>query len=96
VNPSVQTGASLIILPGTEQQNRPERYALIEVSAGNAKAKYENGNAAATANAGKDWALQVAVEENVSYCYLSDSPATMSKSLRWLQSSHEPSYIFAS
>jgi hypothetical protein len=96
VNPSVQTGTSLIILPRTEQQNRPERYALVDVSTGNAKAKYENGNAAAPANAGKDWALQVAAEERVDYCSLGDSPVTMGKSLRWLQSSHEPSYIFAS
>ncbi len=48
---------------------------------------------------GKHWentaALQVAVEESVDYCLLGESPVTMGKFVRWLQSSQEPSYIFA-
>jgi hypothetical protein len=41
-------------------------------------------------------ALQVAVEENESYFLLGDSPVTMGKFARRLQSSQDPSYIFAS
>jgi hypothetical protein len=44
----------------------------------------------------KTAAVQSDVEESVVYCLFGDSPVTMGKSLRWLQSSHEPSYIFAS
>jgi len=40
--------------------------------------------------------LQVATEQSVDYCLLGDSPVTMGKSMRRLQSSHEPSYILAS
>ena len=61
--------------------------------------QWRNGlkkNAAASANTGKAAALQVAVEEIVSYCLLGDSPVTMGKVVRWLQSSQDPSYIFAS
>jgi hypothetical protein len=45
---------------------------------------------------GKTAAPQVAVAERVDYCLLGDSPVTIGKSWRWLQSSQEPSYIFAS
>jgi len=40
--------------------------------------------------------LHVAAEQSVDYCLLGDSPVTMGKSMRRLQSSHEPSYILAS
>jgi hypothetical protein len=44
----------------------------------------------------KTAALQVAMEEFARYGLFGDSPVTIGKSLRWLQSSQEPSYIFAS
>src|SRR3989442_12336087 len=67
----------------------------------NGKAKLQNGNAknknaAAPANAVVGWRPSSGHGESVNYCLLGDSPVTMGKSWRWLQSSHEPSYIFAS
>jgi hypothetical protein len=63
------------------------------------KWKFENGNAnneIEKIKVQETAALQVVMEEIVSYCLLADSPVTMGKVERWLQSSQEPSYIFAS
>ena len=98
---------SFIILPRVEQRNLMA-VVLREVNLRNCKMQpRKRKSESARTNMQKRKMLQlrqtplsaapqVAMEESVNYCLLGDSPVTMGKSLRWLQSSHEPSYIFAS
>jgi hypothetical protein len=65
------------------------------------KWKFENGNARkenakVLANAGENFRFPCGRGEKYDYYLLGDSPVTIGKFVRWLQSSQEPSYIFAS
>src|SRR6266478_9695527 len=89
-------GPSFIILRWQIERNRSTRLSGDAIYEAGAHERRTSGTGAAPAKAGQPGVLQVAAEPSVDYYLLGDSPVTMGKSMRRLQSSHEPSYILAS
>ncbi len=84
-----------MILPGRERRNRAAGL-LLKVSNADEKLEIQNWKCGSLGKDPRRLPPSKWPRRKSYYSLLGDSPVTTGKSLRWLQSSQEPSYIFAS